>query len=71
MNSLDKYTTMMAWELLKKIHDKELPSFDTISRIRRKLQNEYKELRGIYYEERQEKQKKVKEELGYSPIKLQ
>jgi hypothetical protein len=38
---------------------------DTITRMRRKIQEEYPHLRGAKYNERQRHQEKVKEQLGY------
>jgi len=43
----------------------KIPSADSITRYRRKIQEEHIELRGKKYEERQHKTKKVKIELGY------
>jgi len=43
----------------------KIPSADSITRYRRKIQEEYIELRGKKYDERQNKTKKVKTELGY------
>jgi hypothetical protein len=40
---------------------------DTITRMRRKIQEEYPHLRGAKYNERQKNQEKVKEDLGYVP----
>lgn len=41
------------------------PSFESISRCRRKLQENHKELRGELYNERRGLQEDVKEDLGY------
>jgi hypothetical protein len=38
---------------------------DTITRVRRRIQEEYPHLRGAKYNERHKHQEKVKEELGY------
>jgi hypothetical protein len=43
----------------------KIPSADSITRYRRKIQEEHIELRGKKYNERQNKTKKVKTELGY------
>lgn len=43
----------------------KIPSADSITRYRRKIQEENIELRGKKYDERQNKTKKVKIELGY------
>lgn len=56
---------MSAYELLRKFTKGELPSYESISRARRKVQELHKELRGTNYEERQNHQEQVKEVLGY------
>lgn len=38
---------------------------DTITRVRRLLQNKYPHLRGAKYQKRMDRQEKVKDELGY------
>jgi len=43
----------------------KIPSADSITRYRRKIQEENIDLRGKKYDERQNKTKKVKIELGY------
>ena len=43
----------------------ELPSSESITRCRRKIQEENPSLRGSLYKERQDKQEVIKEELGY------
>lgn len=43
----------------------KIPSADSITRYRRKIQEENIDLRGKKYDERQNKTKKVKTELGY------
>ncbi len=43
----------------------DLPSSESITRCRRKIQEDHPELRGKVYEERQAKQEPIKEELGY------
>ena len=44
---------------------KTLPSFESITRARRKLQETYPNLRGLKYEKRQNNQKNYREDLGY------
>ena len=56
---------MSAYELLVKYSKEELPSYDSVSRVRRKLQNENKELRGEKYNARLKNVETVKETLGY------
>ena len=48
---------MMAWG--------KFTSSETITRVRRKLQEEFPELRGKNYDKRQAKQSEVKKDLGY------
>ncbi len=45
---------------------KKLPSMESITRARRKIQEQYPNLRGLRYEKRQNNQKAYKEDLGYS-----
>jgi len=52
-------------ELLKMLSEGQLTSGESITRMRRKLQEEFAELRGKLYEERQARQNPVKKELGY------
>ena len=40
-------------------------SSETITRVRRKLQEEFPDLRGKNYDKRQAKQSEVKKDLGY------
>jgi hypothetical protein len=54
-----------AYELLVMVSEGKLPSFESVSRRRRDLQNEYPELRGEKYAERQEFQDNIRQELGY------
>lgn len=58
-----------AYHFMQMYRDKQLPNHDTITRIRRKLQEEHVELRGKKYVERQLKQDKVKKDLGYGDKK--
>ena len=55
--SADKFLQMMAKGMF--------PSSETITRTRRKVQEENPELRGKKYNERQAKQSIVKKDLGY------
>jgi hypothetical protein len=55
--SADKFLQMMAKGMF--------PSSETITRTRRKVQEETPELRGKKYNERQAKQSIVKKDLGY------
>ena len=54
-----------AHEFLAIYADGKLPSSESITRCRRKIQEEHPELRGQFYQERQAKQEPIKEELGY------
>jgi hypothetical protein len=51
------FLKLMAWG--------KFTSSETITRVRRKLQEEFPELRGKNYDERQAKQSQVKKDLGY------
>ena len=55
--SADKFLQMMAKGMF--------PSSETITRTRRKVQEENPELRGKKYNQRQANQTKVKKDLGY------
>jgi hypothetical protein len=50
---------------LKLMANGRLTSSDTITRVRRLVQEETPELRGKKYDERQAKQSQVKKDLGY------
>ena len=65
LGGLEAVKQMSAYELLSMMTSGELPSFESISRIRRKVQEDCPELRGNYYEVRQDKQGDIKKELGY------
>ena len=52
-----------AMEFLSLLSSGQLPSFESISRCRRKLQEQYPQLRGKKYGERQGEQKKVIEQI--------
>jgi hypothetical protein len=67
-------STLSTMELLKKIRNKELKSFDSISRASRLVQENYPYLRGKFWDKRQGKSKEVKKEIidmkngrGYTP----
>lgn len=47
--------------IMKKIHNNEIPSLETIGRCRRKIQESHIDLRGTNYKERQQKQEDYKE----------
>jgi hypothetical protein len=52
-----------AMEFLALLSSGSLPSFESISRCRRKLQEQHPQLRGDKYQERQGEQKKVIEQI--------
>jgi len=52
-----------AYELLLRMSKKEIPSVLSISRARRKVQEEYPEVRGTKWEKRQRKAKDVRREI--------
>lgn len=54
---------MTAMEFLVLYRDQKLTSSDTITRARRKVQEENEHLRGKSYIERQNKQEEIKEEI--------
>jgi len=54
-----------AYELLRKFTKGELPSYESISRVRRMIQQDNESLRGENYHERQKKVDEVAAELGY------
>ena len=52
----------------------KMPNSESITRCRRKIQEEHEALRGNLYKERQNKQDDVKEQLGYTvpdPVAVQ
>ena len=73
----DNYLIWLVWQNFYKVSmadmmtfredflQQRLPSADSKTRYRRKIQEEHIELRGKKYDERQNKTKKVKTELGY------
>ena len=57
---------MTAYDFLKLFSKSQLTNTETISRMRRQVQEENKDLRGSYYKGRQTtKQKEWKQRLGY------
>jgi hypothetical protein len=56
---------MSAYELLYKMVNDELPSWESCTRIRRMIQEDNEHLRGTNYKKRQEKQEEVQQDLGY------
>lgn len=52
-------------EVSYKVQRGELAGYDTVSRIRRQLQEKNPHLRGVSWDKRHEKQDKVKKDLGY------
>ena len=73
----DNYLIWLVWHNFYKVSmadmmtfrddfiNNKIPSADSITRYRRKIQEEHIELRGKKYDERQNKTKKVKIDLGY------
>ena len=59
----DKVKDLTAINLLQKLSDGQLPSYESISRCRRKLQEEYPDLRGDKYEDRHAYQKEIINDL--------
>jgi hypothetical protein len=52
-------------KFLRILADGQLTSSDSITRMRRRIQEEFIELRGEKYSKRQSNQEKVKKDLGY------
>ena len=52
-------------EVSYKVQRGELAGYDTVSRLRRQLQEKNPNLRGVNWNKRHEKQDKVKKDLGY------
>lgn len=52
-------------EWLRLLRLGKVPSQDTVTRLRRMLQEQFPDLRGTKYEERHAREKVVKEQLGY------
>lgn len=57
--------TLPTQKFLRILADGQLTSSDSITRVRRKAQEENPELRGAKYNQRQANQEKVKKDLGY------
>lgn len=58
-----------AIQMMYEVKNGKLPSYDSISRIRRKVQQDNKSLRGeIWVKRHIEKQNKAKSDLGYAII---
>ena len=55
---------MSAFDLLQMLSDRRLPSYESISRCRRKLQEEFPDLRGDKYEDRHAYQKEIINDLN-------
>jgi hypothetical protein len=54
-----------AMDFLQMYANGEIPNSESITRCRRKIQEENESLRGELYRERQAKQEDIKEQLGY------
>jgi hypothetical protein len=54
------------YELLQMIAAKELATPESIVRMRRKVQEDMTELRGVQYNRRHKEQKQVQQDLGYN-----
>lgn len=57
---LDK---MQAIDLLQKLADNELPNFESIRRVRQRLQEKNPSLRGVNYKIRKSEDEKIKEQI--------
>lgn len=55
---------MSAHDFLTMFSKGELPSFESCTRVRRKLQEKHPELRGTNYKERKAEEAKVIEQVG-------
>ena len=66
----DKVKDLTAINLLQKLSDGELPSYESISRCRRKIQEEIPELRGEKWKERHDAEEAVKAEIKQMEISL-
>tara|TARA_R110000744_G_scaffold148263_2_gene261280 strand:+ start:355 stop:690 length:336 start_codon:yes stop_codon:yes gene_type:complete len=56
-----------AYDLLLMLADGKLPNSESVRRIRQKLQEEFKDLRGTNYTKRHNQKGKVKEQLYNTP----
>ena len=66
----DKIKSLSAINLLQVLADGGLPSYESISRCRRKIQEEVPELRGKKWKERHDAEEAVKTELKQMEIAL-
>tara|TARA_Y100001951_G_scaffold79740_1_gene67616 strand:- start:345 stop:665 length:321 start_codon:yes stop_codon:yes gene_type:complete len=66
----DKVKDLTAINLLQKLSDGQLPSYESISRCRRKIQEEIPELRGEKWKERHDAEEAVKAEIKQMEISL-
>lgn len=63
-NNISNINQMSAIDFLQIMVNGNLPSPDTITRARRKLQEKHPELRGVNYVERQKLEKQVRQEIN-------
>jgi len=63
-NNIPNINEMSAIEFLEVMVNGNLPSPDTITRARRKIQEKHPELRGVKYEEKQKFEKQVRENIN-------
>jgi hypothetical protein len=64
-NEIGNPSAISAFAMLELYANGKLTNSDYITRVRRKLQEEYPELRGKLYKERHKKQELIKHQLGY------
>jgi hypothetical protein len=62
-SDLTKDTSIL--DFFIRVENKKIPSTQTLTRLSRQLQEQNPELRGLEWEKRQRKQKKVLKDLGY------
>jgi len=63
-NNISNINQMSAIDFLQIMVNGNLPSPDTITRARRKIQEKHPELRGVNYVERQKLEKQVRQEIN-------
>lgn len=63
-NNISNINQISAIDFLQIMVNGNLPSPDTITRARRKLQEKHPELRGVNYVERQKLEKQVRQEIN-------
>ena len=63
-NNISNINQISAIDFLQIMVNGNLPSPDTITRARRKIQEKYPELRGVNYVERQKLEKQVRQEIN-------